>query len=80
MPNANAFGHLVLTVKMGDGGEAIHFLAHNPAGGDPLPVYVELGSAMKACRCGGKVSRARLRVVAPHAVVVTRVAHSEVPE
>lgn len=77
---SNDYGHLVLTVKMGENGEALHFLAHNPDGGEPLPVYVELASAMKACRCGGAVNRARLRVVAPKAVRVLRVTHSEVPE
>lgn len=73
-------GHLVLTLKMGkDNGEAITLLAHNPDG-DPVPVYIELADSIKGCRCGSAAKRARIRVVAPRFVSVTRIPHAEVPE
>jgi hypothetical protein len=73
-------GHLVLTLKMGkENGEAITLLAHNPDG-DPVPVYIELADSIKGCRCGNAAKRARIRVVAPRSVSVTRIPHAEVPE
>jgi hypothetical protein len=70
---------LVLTLRVEcESAEAIMLLAHNPDG-EPIPVYIELASGLKACRCGGKLKRARMRIVAPAAVRIKRVPHTEIP-
>jgi hypothetical protein len=70
---------LVLTLKVEcESAEAIMLLAHNPDG-EPIPVYIELASGLKGCRCGGKVKRARMRIVAPAVVRIKRVLHESVP-
>ncbi len=80
------YGHLILSLHLhteedGDTGstEAIYLLAHNPDGGDPLPVFIELADGLKACRCGAALRRARVRIVAPKSVPISRVPHEEIP-
>lgn len=70
---------LVLTLRVEcEAAEAMMLMAHNP-NGDPIPVYIELASGLKACRCGGKIKRARLRIVAPEVVRIKRVPHDAIP-
>ena len=75
----NDYKCLVLTLRVeSEAAEAIMLLAHNPDG-EPIPVYIELASGLKACRCGSKLRKARMRIVAPAAVRIKRVPHSDIP-
>jgi hypothetical protein len=76
MTSETNYGRLVLTLHVNDdsSSEAIRIdIPDNP------PVYVELASCLKACRCGSALRRARIRVIADRALRVNRVPQQDVP-
>jgi hypothetical protein len=74
------YGNLVLTVRVNDASdaEAVQLIFALP-NGDTTAVFVELASGLKPCRCGAALKKARLRIVAPTTVRVSRVPRLSMP-
>ncbi len=67
------YGHLIVNLRLkGDEPEAIQIMAYD-ANGQPNPIYVELASGLRPCRCGAELTRAKFRVVAPKHIRINRV-------